>query len=324
MDKAELKKYIFIALFVIVLILAYLIIRPFILPIILAFILAYLIKPLEKKFSKSMPKKLSSALTILIALIIILLPLAAIVTGIVSQTSHIIGSEEFKSLLEQISSSELFQKLNLDLKTITNKVLQFLASSFGKIASSIAHTIVALFITMLTAYYLLVDWEKITQKTKKYIPFKNKEKVSKEISQITSSLIYGTLLIALIEFMVASLGLWLAGIKTFLLLSAIIAISAFIPAIGPGLVWIPLLIYQIFQKEYVSAIIILITGLIISVIIDTFLRVKIAGEKSKIHPFIILVGIFGGVSVFGLAGLVVGPLILAYAIQLLKDFWEDE
>ena len=324
MEKNELKKYIFVALFVITLILAYSIIKPFIIPIILSFILAYLIRPLEKKLNKTMPKKVSAALAVFVALVIILLPLAAITTGIVNQATHIIGSQEFKSILTEISNSQLFQKLNIDLKTLANKTLEFIASSFGKIAVSVAEALIGLFVTILCAYYLLVDWEKITFKAKKYIPFKNKEKVSNEISDITKSLIYGTLFIALIEFIVMALGLWLASINSFFLLAAIAAISAFIPAIGPGLVWIPLLVYQAFQGEYISAAIILVTGLIISIYLDTLLRVKIAGEKTKIHPFVVLIGIFGGVAVFGLAGLVVGPLILAYAIELLKEFWENE
>lgn len=323
MEKEELKKYVSIALFIVIVVMTFLIIKPFVLSIITAFILAYLIRPIEKMLSRTMPKKLSAALAVFIIVIIILLPIAAITAGIVSQALQAISSVEFKAFLSQVSNSALFQNLNINAGALTDKGIQFLASSFGAITITIAEKIVGLFIIVLSMFYILVSWDSLAAKAKKYIPFRNKEKVSKEISDITDSLIYGTFFVAIIEFIIAAVGLWLAGIEAFWLLATIVGISAFIPALGPGLVWVPALIYKIFQGEYVSAIILLAMGLIISVYIDTFVRANITGKKAKVHPFIILIGIFGGVALFGLVGFIIGPLILSYTLKLLEEFWEN-
>jgi predicted PurR-regulated permease PerM len=167
-------------------------------------------------------------------------------------------------------------------------------------------------------YFILINWTSISIYLSKFIPLENKEKVMREIADSTHSLIYGTFMIGLIEFTIAALGFYLCGISPYFLMAALVFVFAFIPG-GPGFVWVPLLVYQLFKGSYYSALGILIIGLIISIYADTILRNRILGNKTKINPFVMLLGVIGGVSIFGLFGFIIGPLILEYTLRILKQ-----
>jgi predicted PurR-regulated permease PerM len=95
--------------------------------------------------------------------------------------------------------------------------------------------------------------------------------------------------------------------------------TAFIPGIGPAMIWVPTFIIQLISGEYFSAITILITGLVISIVIETLLFSKILGDKASIHPLMILIGILGGIPLFGIFGFIIGPLVLAYTVKILEQ-----
>lgn len=316
MKKEDLQKYIPIAVIIILIILSFLVIRSYILPLISAFILAYLVKPVYDKLSKKFPKALSSTVCVILILLVIFIPFAAIVGGIINQASSI-DSTQINSLIDQITSSDLTQ--NLDIDKILNSGLSIILNLLTGATKQLPALAITLLITTFGVYYILLDWDNISNKIIKYIPVNNKTKTAKDISKITKNLIYGTLLVALIEFVVALVGFYISGVKFFLLLPTLIAIFAFIPGLGPTIVWLPLLIYLIFKGSYFSAIGVLITGLIISFAIDLVLRNKIASKGANTHPLIILVGILGGISVFGIFGFIIGPLILSYTIEIIED-----
>ncbi len=323
LKKEDFKKYVPLVIILLLIVLSFLMIKSFILPLVTAFILAYLIKPVHNFLSKKLSNSLSAVISIIIIFLIILVPFAGMITGVITQSSTILRSQEFKVYLTKLSELEIISSLNLDLNIIINKSLSFIVSQFSNLASSIASAIVGLFITIIGMYYIIYDWDALTKRVTKYLPSKNKEALAKKMASITKKLIYGTFLIAVIEFAVAAVGFGIFGVKSYLLLGALIGLFAFIPAAGAGLVWVPLFAILIIQKSYLSAIGVLITGLVISVGIDTLLRAKLSGKTTGIHPLIILLGIFGGISLFGISGLVIGPLILSYTIKIIEELVED-
>jgi predicted PurR-regulated permease PerM len=118
------------------------------------------------------------------------------------------------------------------------------------------------------------------------------------------------------------IGFYILGIPMYLVLSFIIFFLTFIPG-GPALVWVPLAIYIIFQRNLFIVIGVLILGIILSYILDTAVRIKILGNKSQINPLIMLIGVLGGIYIFGLFGFIIGPLILSYSLKIIEELIED-
>jgi predicted PurR-regulated permease PerM len=317
--KENSKLYVFWATIALLIILSYLIIKPFIIPIISAFILAYLVRPLDKKLSSRMPKQISAIISIFLVLLIILLPLSAILGGITNQAYQFTNENSLSEVLQSISEQPFLNYLNLNLENLSSQVPSFVASIITSAISQLPNILLTILIIFFGMYYILVSWENLSKSLSRYIPFRNKKQVSKEIAKTTNQLIYGTLLIAIIEFIISVPGFYLIGVKPFLLVSALIFFLAFIPGLGPLIVWVPMAIYYLVQGQYITLLGVIALGIILSTLIDTFLRSKILGEKTKLNPFIMLVGILGGIALFGVFGFIIGPLILIYTIKFLEE-----
>jgi len=319
MKREELSKYMYIGLIVLLIFVSFLVIRPYILPIISGFILAYLGKPLYDRMKRGLPPWLAATGCVLLIAIIILIPIASIVGGLVAQASNTIQSTTVQEYIDKLESLKLVQNLNLDVEGFIDRGMQFFITLLTNATTNIPSVLVAFFITAFAMYYILLDWEKIAKAVTKYLPVENKERLGKEIAKVTKDLVYGTLVIALLEFIVAMIGFYLAGVKYYLLLPALIAIFAFIPGLGPIAVWVPTALVLIAQEYWTSAFIITITGLILTVYLDTILRTKVSGKATNTHPLIVLIGIFGGISIFGIFGFVIGPLILSYTLKIVEE-----
>ena len=315
----EIKKYVFWGAMIILLLLSYLIIKPFIIPLISAFILAYLTKPVFNYLSGKIGKKISALICIFIIIVVIILPLGTIIGGVINQAQESLTTDFIKSILKTISSYPIIQKLDINLSTLTEKGLEILIFLLKISASTIPSLLLSIFITLFGVYYILISWDSLAEKLESYLPFKDKKRITREISEITNNLVYGTVLIGFIEFLVSTIGFFVLGVKSYLLLSIMIFLSAFIPLLGPAGVWVPLAVYYFFIQNNSTAVGVIIVGLIISILIDTFLKIKILGSKSEINPIIMIIGILGGVSIFGVFGFIIGPLILIYTLELLEE-----
>ncbi|MEK6792611.1 MAG: AI-2E family transporter [Nanoarchaeota archaeon] len=322
MRKEEIHRYLPIIILLALVALSIFIIKSYIVALIGAFILAYILYPIHKKLERKIPSSLSALITLIGAIAIILLPIILVIREIVSQISQAIQSGAISELVTKIESLEIIKTYGLNLTDLTNKFAEIGLKTLSSITVSVASSIVSLFIMGFTIYYLLLNWPKMRTQIKKYIPFNNKDKLISDIANTTKKIVHGTLLIAIIESVIAAIGFKLAGIDFYLVLATLIGLFAFIPG-GPGIVWIPALIIKAIQGNYFQAGIILAFGLFISLYLDVILRTRIAGKDSRVHPVIVLLGILGATPIMGIAGIVVGPLLLSYTLEILEEVLKE-
>jgi predicted PurR-regulated permease PerM len=315
----ELKKYLLWFAIAALAIVSFIIIRPFIVPLVSAFVLAYLALPLFRFLNKKINRKLSALICIAIIILIILLPLGGIITGIANQAQDLLNPENTLKLKEFLSQIPFIQEQDINLTQILKTSVNYFVDNLSQTATAISSAILAIFIILVGIYYILIDWETLSKHIKKLIPFKDKEGISKEISKATRQIIYGTALVALIGFITSLVGFLILGIDNYLFYSALMAILLFVPIVGPVLLWVPLAIYYFASNQTFQAIGVIILGLILSNVVDNLIRMQIVGDKAKINPMIMLIGIVGGIATFGLFGFIIGPLILVYTIKLIEE-----
>ncbi|MBI2632046.1 AI-2E family transporter [Candidatus Pacearchaeota archaeon] len=317
--KNQLHHYIFLAIIVIMLILSYKILRPYFIALISAFILSYLTLPLYKLLNKKLKSSFSAILCILIVFLIILIPVSFIIANTVKQAYVALSDIDINSFFTNISKSTFLSDLHLDVASLREKVISFIINIVSSIASYLPSLLVSIIVMLFGMYYMLTNWSYLSSSLERYLPFKNKKSVIEDISKTTRGILYGMLLLAFIEFIVTAIGFAILGVNSYLLLAALVFILAFIPNIGPGLVWIPLVLISVALGNYSVAIGTIILGLILSIPIDTILRTKLLGKTSNIHPLIMLLGVLGGLSLFGIFGFIIGPLVLLYTIRLIEE-----
>jgi len=169
-------------------------------------------------------------------------------------------------------------------------------------------------------FFMLRDGEPIIKKIKGIIPLKNhhQNKIIKRFGSVTRAVVYGHFITALIQGMVGVLGLYIFGVKSPLVWGIIMLIACMIPFIGAPVVWFPLGVLKLIEglttnttSTTIRGIGLLVYGFFIVASIDNLIKPKIIGDKAKIHPAIILLGVLGGLATFGVIGIVVGPLILS-------------
>lgn len=318
MRKEWIHRYLPIIILLVLVSVSFIIIKSYVVAIIGAFITTYLVYPIHKKLERKMPSWLAASLTLAGTILIIFLPIFLVIKEIISQIYRAIQSGSLAMLISKVENLEAIQKYDFNLSELTNNFFSFGVKTLSGITVSVATSIVSLFVMIFIIYYLLLSWPKLSIRIKNYLPFDNKEKVIKDMADTTKKIVKGTLFLAFIQALVAGIGFWLAGIDFYLILATLIGIFAFIPG-GPAIVWVPTLIIKIIQQDYVSSGIILAFGLFISIYLDTILRTKVAGRDSSIHPVVMLLGVMGGTPVLGLAGIIVGPLLLSYTLEILEE-----
>jgi predicted PurR-regulated permease PerM len=319
-DREAFSKYLSWTIIILLLVLSYFLIKPFLIALVSGFILAYLIRPVFKKFSRKIGKNLSAIVCLILVLLIVIIPSVMVIGGVSKQAKAFLAENDFSSFLSRVSENEIFSSFDIDLESLFNEhILSLLTKWFASIISHLPMIIINILITLFAIYYILIKWEELAARLKEYIPFRDKEKVSKEISEITTALVYGTLFIALIELAVSALGFYLLGVNSFLLWAFLIFIFAFIPGIGPGFVWVPMAVFYFAVGKYFAFGGVVLIGLIVGIGIDGIIRGKVLGDKTRLNPLFMIIGIIGGVSLFGVFGFIIGPLVLIYALKLIEE-----
>ena len=325
MDKTETKKYLLIICLSIIFYFSYKIIQPYFTAIISAIILAYIFFPIFNKIKQKTNKpQISSVLTCLIIIILIIVP-TLIISNILIKESITLYKSDFIKNIESFTekyTSEDFPYSGL-ISQVIFKGIEYIQTGATNLFIALPSGILGFLIAIYTLYFLLLKGEELTEQIRKIIPLKEKELLLTNIGKTTYSIVYGLFTIAIIEIIISSIGLSLLGISSPIMWSLMIGFLALIPFIGPAFIWIPLTIIELLLNNNFIAIGMIILGVILSAV-DTFLRPKLIGDKSKTSPAVILIGLLGGLKVFGFIGLILGPVILSTLIEIIKLYQEEK
>jgi predicted PurR-regulated permease PerM len=335
-DGAKFSRYVFIGMLLVLLYLAFKLAQPFLMYIFLGVIFAIALHPLYNWLCKVLKhRKISSFVTIILILLIIIMPTSLVVGALTVQAKSIIQSVN----LDQLFSTESFNQLNdyvvkymgpkADLREKINDIIagvgDFIIKSAIQVASSVVETTLGIFVMFFVMYYGFVEGEELVKKTRGLLPLEKgrKEKLVKSIKDVTKMVIYGDLLISLLQGILGGLGLFMIGVPNAVFWGFIMMILAFLPVIGTGLVWIPIGIMEITNNNTIGGIFILVYGIVVILGVDTLLRPNLVSGGARIHPIAALVGLLGGMKLFGFLGIVLGPVIAALFITMAEFFYQD-
>lgn len=337
MEGAKVSRYAFIAALVFLLYLVSMMVLPFFTYIITGLILVVASYPVYKWLSKNLKsKKVSSFITIILILLLLVIPFSLLIGSLALQTKSFVESFDIASFEK---ASEYFNKVNsyvvkalgpgADLKGNIDSILQsiekFVIDSSASILNSIADAVLGLFVMFFIMYFGFVEGNKWSSGIKQVIPMSKdrKEKLISGVKDVTHAVIYGQILIALLEGILGGVGFLIVGIHNPVFWGFIMTVLAFIPVVGAGLIWVPAGIIEIINNNVLGGIFILVYCFFIFTVIDNLLKPRIISGKGKIHPIVGLIGVLGGLKLFGFLGIIIGPIIAALFITMAEFFYED-
>jgi len=319
------KKYFMVILFIVLVYLSYLLLKPFLLGILTSAVLVYLLYPIYRLLNKVIKNKNAcSLLMLLLVLVVIFLPSFYIIKILVSESGALlgnIGSIDF-SFGGYVNSDTI--------QDISSKVIVFIYEKISLFLLSIPSILLNIIIMLFVMFFLFKHGNKMHVFLIKFIPVKKslRDRLIKRFEEVSYALVYGIIFIALLEGILATFGFYffnylgLTSIKFPFFWGFIIFILSLLPVLGPPLVWVPLAIYLYSTGNIIAAIILVVYfGVLFSLILDTIVKNKIIGNRAKIHPVLILLGVLGGLGLFGFVGIVIGPVILASLLVLLEFYF---
>ena len=188
----------------------------------------------------------------------------------------------------------------------------------GGAASASINLVIAFF----GLYYMLHGSAEAWLRFRDYIPFspKTADALREHFYSVTRATLLGTALVAAAQGTIIGLGFRIVGLPDALFWGTMTAFVSILPVLGSGLVWIPAVIVLIVQGRYGAAVVLGVISWLVASNIDNLIRPLVYRRVSNIHPMITLVGAFAGIKYFGLPGLLLGPLAIAYFFELLRFY----
>ena len=331
MDKSteQKVKYLYLAIFFFLIYISFLIVKPFILAVITSFIVAYLIYPVYIRLDAFIKNRnLRAFVLIFLLFVVILVPSFFIAEKLIAQSVQLYHNTVDLDLGQLNKLVKTYFDLDIQLeqyvREITSNFLNALLKDVSDFAFSLPKKLVVMFVSIFVTYYLLKEGDVIIHQIKKYLPLKedDKNELIERLKNVTYATVYGVIATAIIQGIVGMIGMFIFKIESPILLGVIMIITAMLP-FGAAIVWLPAALIKIFSGDLFNGIGFLIYSLIIVSLIDNFIRPSLISKRSRTHPIIILLGVLGGLSLFGFIGILIGPLILAVFMAFL-DFYIKE
>ncbi len=325
----------------------YLLVEPYINSIVMAFIISMLMFPIHEKLDNMMPshRNISSLLSCVILTFIIVIPLLFVFAAIVQQ-----GSKFSQNVYQWVTHGGIQTLFNhpwvikglalanqylpfdgINPQQIAQKVAQF-ATSFGsnlveisaKILGDATSFIMSFFLMLFVLFFLLRDREKIIATIRHILPLSRsqEDRLLDEIEQVSKSAVMGSFLTAIAQGFAGGLGMWLAGFPG-LFWGTMMGFASFIPVVGTALIWIPAATYLFLTGDTTWAIFLAVWSVAVVGSIDNLLRPFLMQGSAGMNTLMIFFSLLGGIQLFGLIGLVYGPLIFAIAIVLFNIYEEE-
>ena len=312
-----------------ILIMAFIIIKPILLSIISGLILAYVFNPLYYNIKKVIKEKNTSALIVgLLVVLIIFIPLWFLIPLLIQQvfqSFNTLQTLDVGGFVKQIlptTSAQIHTSLTNAILNFIGQITNTSLSTLGGFLLELPKVLLNLAVLIFVFFYTLRDQDKLKKFISGISPLKkeNEKVFVKQFKGMTSSIIFGYIIVGIIQGIATGIGLLIFGVPNALLLTLFAIGASIIPLIGPWLIWVPAAIYLLTTGHTTAAIIFTVYSAVIVSSIDNFLRPYIVARKTNSSSVIVLVGMIGGLLVFGLLGIIIGPLILSYAILFIEAY----
>ena len=330
MDEDYFRKITTTVIIAILAVLAYFLLQPLLLSIITGFILAFIFSPVYNwlyKLTKS--KGLPAGILCIVLIFAIILLLWFFTPTVIDQSIKLYSMAQNLDIITPLqkifpsffATHEFSNEIGSIVHSFIINLVNSLVNYFSDIILHFPTVIAEIFVAFFTFYYALRDKENIIDYIKSLLPFSKEiqKKLLDSTKDITSSVLYGQVVIGVIQGIILSLGFFIFGVPNALLLSVIAVLAGIIPIVGPMFVGIPVAVILLIGGDNISAFGILIFAIVASQS-DHFIRPMFISRRTKLHTAVVLIGMIGGFFFFGLLGFILGPLILAYLIIIVEVY----
>ncbi len=326
----------------VLLLLIYLVFRisePFLSALAWAAILVTFFYPMHKRIAKRLSQARASVVSTLAVTVLLIVPSILLTTLFVRQAVAISRGVQH-SIVEQHApviakgwswlashvpgldpNANIFETLERGIE----KQAGFLAERIGTILKNIAAFIFDLFVMIFAMFYFFRDSEKILRAVRSILPFDahHQDAMIIQIRELISASVTTSLVVAAIQGALGGLGFAIVGLPAPVFWGVAMAFFSLVPVVGSGLIFVPASLWLGFAGHWGRAVVLLAICAGISTIVDNVLRPVLLGGRTELSGLVIFISVLGGVNLFGMLGLVLGPILVAMAAGVLSVYQES-
>ena len=313
-------------------------VQPFLNVILWATVLVILFYPVHRRLVERLKKpSLAALISCVLVILIILVPVTLITLAVINELSGAVETVQagVNYLLDPNSrlTGPILNFLNRYIDVTQLRSEEFLVERLRGVGGQLAGrtlgfiggvvgAIVQTFFVIFTMYYLFRDGENISRTVRDSLPLERQqaESVMTRTRDVIDASVYGVLTIAIIQGTLGGLAFWILGLRSAIIWAVVMTFLSMVPMLGAFIVWVPAAIYLAVTGHVTKALLLALWGTLVIGMIDNFLRPKLVGSRTRLHELFIFFSVLGGLNVFGVLGVVLGPVVLAITLSLIDVY----
>jgi predicted PurR-regulated permease PerM len=326
----------------VLLLLLYLVFRiyePFLPALGWAAILAIFFYPMHRRVARRFSESRAAVLSTLAVTILLIVP-AILVTTLFVREAVAISRGVQHSIVEQHApaiakswywiahhvpgldpNADVFDMLERGIE----KQAGYLAQRLGTVLANIAAFIFDLFVMIFAMFYFFRDAGQIIRGVRSILPFdaEHRDTMITQARDLISASVTTSLIIAAIQGALGGLGFAIVGLPTPIFWGVAMAFFSLVPVVGSGLIFVPASLWLAFSGHWGRAILLLLICAVVSTVVDNVVRPLLLGGRSELSGLVIFISVVGGVGLFGMLGLVLGPILVATAAGVMNVYMDQ-
>jgi predicted PurR-regulated permease PerM len=313
-------------------------VQPFLNVILWATVLVILFYPVHRRLAQKVRRpSLAALVSCLLVILIILVPVTLVTLAVINELSGAVDAVQggLNYLLDPNSRFTgpilgfLSQYIDINQFRSEEFLVERLKGVSGQLAGrtlgfigGIVGAIVQTFFVIFTMYYFFRDGENISRTVRDALPLDREQAdgVMKRTREVIDASVYGVISIAIIQGTLGGLAFWVLGVQSAIIWAVVMTFLSMVPMLGAFIVWVPAAIYLALTGHWVKALLLAAWGTLVIGMIDNFLRPKLVGSRTRLHELLIFFSVLGGLNVFGVLGVVLGPVVLAITLSLVDVY----
>ena len=339
-----LESRVFIGLVIAVTLVFLWMVRAFLLPVFWAAVFAVLFYPmfLALRERTGDRRALAAGLTTVAVVLFVVIPFGLLVAALAQQAIRLYGRivtgeidlqapiafverslPALADLLARIGIST--EQLRTGAQNMAGNIAQFAGSQALALGQNALRIAVLFGLMLYLLFFFLRDGERILDAIVRALPMgdERERRLLEKFAEVSRATVKGTLIVAAVQGAIGGILFWIVGIDAALFWGVVMGVLSLLPAVGSTLVWGPAAIALLVRGEIWQVVVLVVGGTMVIGLVDNLLRPVLVGRGAKMPDYLILLATLGGLSVFGLAGFVAGPVVAALFL-VMWDMFADE
>ena len=316
--------------------LAFLIIAPFMVPLGWAGVLAVSVQPVFRELAPRVGRARAAGLCVALVLLLLVLPVWLIVQALISE-----GTQAVTALQGALAGPPPDRLVNVwawvqahvpmlapermseTLGRLGQGVGAMVASSSGRLLGGVASLLLDVILAHFALFFFLRDGPAIVRVLRALLPFHEgqREHVVRQIEDLVFASVIAGLAVAAVQGLLGGIGFWIVGVRAPVVWGTVMAFTSLVPLVGASLVWAPVAIWLLVTGDLKGGLILIGIGAGLVGMADNILRPVLLTGRASMNGLVTFVALLGGMSAFGLIGLVFGPVVVAVGMALLNAYF---